>query len=78
MSGRRSTLPGWLAEAAALLWYIGVEAFKAEVVKSMSGSNPLVEPLIRSMVFQMISVDYGVTVASIGGMLLIISGWLNR
>jgi hypothetical protein len=77
LRGSRSTLPGWLASAAALLWYVGVEAFKAEIVKAYSSGNPLVEPLLRTLVFQTIGIDYGVTVASIGGILLVVAGWLR-
>jgi len=78
LRGSRSTLPGWLAIAAALLWYVGVEAFKAEIVRAYGSGNPLVESLLRALVFQTISIDYGVTVASAGGIILVVAGWLRR
>ena len=77
LRGSRSTLPGWLAIAAALLWYVGVEAFKAEIVRAYGGGNPLVESLLRTLVLQTVSIDYGVTVASAGGMILVVAGWLR-
>ena len=77
LKGGRSTLPGWLASAAALLWYIGIEALKAELARALSAGNPLIDPIIRILVFQTMSVDYGVTVASIGGIVLVVAGWLR-
>jgi len=78
LRGSRSTMPGWLASAAALLWYVGVEAFKAEIVRVYGSGNPLVESLLRALVFQTISIDYGVTVASVGGIILVVAGWLRE
>ena len=57
---------------------VGVEAFKAEIVRAYGSGNPLVESLLRTLVFQTISIDYGVTVASAGGIILVVAGWLRR
>lgn len=77
LGGRRTSLPGWLATTATFLWYVSIEAFKAEATRTVTVGNPFTDSIARALIYQSIGIDYGVTVASIGGILLIIAGWLR-